>query len=82
MCFVSSQAMNPPKVSTPRFRFNLKLVGSFHQTAMFFNAVADLSRIVNINNLTLGSPRTNGGVTTLSVDCLATTFRFLEEKGK
>ena len=60
----------------------LKLAGSFHQTAMFFNAVADLSRIVNINNLTLGSPRTNGGVTTLSVDCLATTFRFLEEKGK
>lgn len=58
----------------------LKLTGSYHQVAMFCNAVADLSRIVNINNLSLGGAKKAEGVTNLSVDCLVTTFRFIEEK--
>lgn len=56
----------------------LELVGSFHDVALFFQAVGNLSRIVNITNLTIGNPKTAEGQTTLSVNCLATTFRFLE----
>jgi type IV pilus assembly protein PilO len=57
---------------------SLQLVGSYHDVALFFQAVGDLSRIVNISNLTIGNPKNVEGRTLLSVDCLATTFRFLE----
>lgn len=60
----------------------LKLSGSYHQAGMFFSSVAGLPRIVNINNLTMGSGKTAEGATALSVECLATTFRFLEEGEK
>lgn len=56
----------------------LKLSGSFHQVALFFQSVGELSRIVNMGNLTMGNAKTTDGRTTLTVDCLATTFRFIE----
>lgn len=56
----------------------LELVGSYHDVALFFQAVGELSRIVNISNLTMGTPKTEEGRTIISVKCLATTFRFLE----
>lgn len=60
----------------------LKLSGSYHEAGVFFSSVANLPRIVNINNLTMGSAKTEDGRTSLSVDCLATTFRFIEEGQK
>jgi type IV pilus assembly protein PilO len=57
----------------------LKLVGSFHQVAMFYQAVSNLSRIVNIGNLNLAVSSGKGNENLLSVECLATTFRFLED---
>jgi type IV pilus assembly protein PilO len=62
----------------------LKLVGSYHEVAMFSDEVGNLPRIVNLSKLSLGGPKTDGGRTVLSIDCLATTFRFIEgsvEKG-
>lgn len=56
----------------------LQLAGSYHDVALFFQAVGDLSRIVNISSLTIGTPKDVEGKTILSVNCLATTFRFLE----
>ncbi len=59
---------------------SLKLEGSFHQVANFFYAVSTLPRIVNINNVKIG--KKTGGQSSgnmLSVDCMAVTFRFLEE---
>jgi type IV pilus assembly protein PilO len=56
----------------------LRLVGSYHQFALFFQAVGELSRIVNIGNLTMGGAKTVEGRTILTVECLATTYRFLE----
>lgn len=56
----------------------LKMVGSYHEVALFSDAVAKLPRIVNINNLTLASPKDDGGRVLLAVNCLATTFRFIE----
>ncbi len=62
---------------------DLVLMGSFHEAALFFQSVSELSRIVNITNVQLGSPKTADGATNLSINCLAVTFRFIEEtKGK
>ncbi|BCA80199.1 type 4a pilus biogenesis protein PilO [Desulfuromonas sp. AOP6] len=53
----------------------LKLVGSFHQVASFFYEVGQLPRIVNIGNVKLSAGKGN----LLSVDCMATTFRFVDQ---
>lgn len=57
---------------------SLKLQGSFHDLALFFQSVGDLSRIVNIANLRVGGIRVQDGKSNLTVDCQATTFRFLQ----
>jgi len=56
----------------------LKLAGSYHQTAAFFDAVSKMERIVNIQGLTIGGAKDVEGKTTLGVDCNAITFRFVE----
>lgn len=56
----------------------LKLSGTYHQVAMFSDAVANLPRIVNINNLVLDNPKAEMDRAVLSVNCLVTTFRFIE----
>lgn len=58
---------------------NLKLSGSYHQAALFFDAVGRMTRIVNIKNLKMGSAKEDNGRTKLSIDCRAITFRFLEQ---
>jgi type IV pilus assembly protein PilO len=58
----------------------LKLAGSFHQLATFSQAIGDLPRIVNLNNLTMGAPKVVDNMTLLSIDCMAVTYRFVEEK--
>ena len=54
--------------------------GSFHNVAKFFVAVSELPRIVNINNVSVSDIKDVGGRTMMKVNCLATTFRFLEKK--
>jgi len=65
---------------------SLKLTGSYHQAAAFFDAVSRMERIVNIQDLTMGGAKDVKGKTTLRVDCKAITFRFVEnpppKKGK
>jgi type IV pilus assembly protein PilO len=58
---------------------DLKLTGSFHETAVFFDAVSQMQRIVNIQGLKMGSPKNVSGKTQISVDCQAVTYRFVEE---
>ncbi len=57
----------------------LNLSGSYHQTAIFFDAVSKMERIVNIQDLRLGNAKSVDGRTTLAVDCRAITFRFIDE---
>ncbi len=59
---------------------DISVAGSFYNVANFFVAVAKLPRIVNINNVTVSDIKDVGGKTMLKVNCLATTFRFLEKK--
>ncbi|UFS69649.1 type 4a pilus biogenesis protein PilO [Geomonas sp. RF6] len=59
---------------------DISVSGTFYQVADFFVAVGNLPRIVNINNVNFSDFKTVGGRTTLKVNCLATTFRFLDQK--
>jgi len=56
---------------------SLKLNGSYHQVALFFQDVGYLSRIVNIGNVTIKPGNRKGSGNILDVECLATTYRFL-----
>jgi type IV pilus assembly protein PilO len=53
--------------------------GSYYQVANFFAAVGNLPRIVNIGNVAVSDIRHAGGRTTMRINCLATTFRFLDK---
>jgi type IV pilus assembly protein PilO len=61
-----------------RIPVEIELTGQFHQIARFFNKVAGLPRIVNIENVTLDRPnRTDSGVI-LHAKFNAVTFRFAD----
>ena len=59
---------------------DIAVSGTFYNVADFFVAVGKLPRIVNINNVNFSDIKTAGGRTTVKVNCLATTFRFLDKK--
>jgi type IV pilus assembly protein PilO len=54
--------------------------GSFFSVANFFAAVANLPRIVNINNVAFSDIKSVNNRMMTKVTCLATTFRFLDKK--
>ncbi len=56
----------------------LELLGTYHEVAMFFYDVGKMARIVNVNNLQMGNSKMTAGRNLLSIKCLATTFRFVE----
>jgi len=58
---------------------SLTIVGSYHELGQFFASVGNLSRIVNVNDLDLGKPKVSENRTLLTVNFLATTYRFLDE---
>lgn len=58
---------------------DLQLQGSYHEMAQFAEAVGELSRIVNLSNLRMGSPRVSGGEVDLQINAKVTTFRFVDQ---
>jgi len=61
---------------------SVDLVGTYHQIAEFAQAVSNLSRIVNLSNLELSSPKVEGDVAVLRIKCKVTTFRFVDNVDK
>ncbi|MDT8441836.1 MAG: type 4a pilus biogenesis protein PilO, partial [Desulfuromonadales bacterium] len=57
----------------------LALEGSYHDIALFAQAVGELSRIVNISNLDLSGPKIVGDRAILKISCKVTTFRFIDK---
>jgi len=58
----------------------ITVAGSFHSVASFFAAVSCLPRIVNITNVNFADVKTLNKRIVTKVNCLATTFRFLDKK--
>jgi type IV pilus assembly protein PilO len=57
----------------------MSLRGNYHNLALFFDQVARLNRIVNIENIQIS--RSKGkGVNKLSAKCTAVTYKFIDQK--
>jgi len=59
---------------------DISVSGSFHSVANFFSAVSNLPRIVNITNVNFAEVKDVNNRIMIKVNCLATTFRFLDQK--
>lgn len=57
--------------------------GSYHDTAGFFAKVANLSRIINIEDITVGNTKTGSGKKLLlNTSCLVKTYMFVQKKSE
>jgi type IV pilus assembly protein PilO len=57
----------------------MSVSGNFHEIAMFMQEIANMRRIVNVNNIKLGTPVLKNDKVVLSSEFLATTFRFVDQ---
>jgi type IV pilus assembly protein PilO len=55
---------------------NIKVTGSYHDIGAFASDMANLPRIVTLNNMQLSAPQQGG--TVLTLDAVAKTFRYLD----
>ncbi len=61
----------------------LVFLGSYHNTGMFFDRISKMPRIINVENFKMSPNEKSGDQTLLKAQCVATTFRFVEEsRGK
>ena len=56
----------------------IKVTGRFHDIGSFASDIANLSRIVTLNNITIAPGSTKGTEGTLVMDATAKTFRYLD----
>ncbi len=56
----------------------VKVTGTYHDIGLFAADIANLSRIVTLNNLTLTPVANREGV--LTMDCITKTFRYLDQE--
>ncbi len=59
-----------------RIPIQMQVTGSYNEIAVFLDSVSKLKRIVNVNNISLGSPKMEADKAILKASYLATTFRF------
>ncbi len=58
----------------------LNLDGTYHNLGMFFDRVSKFSRIININSIQIRAKQAPTESSTITADCVATTFVLLEQK--
>jgi type IV pilus assembly protein PilO len=58
----------------------IEVEGSFHEVAMFFDRLANMNRIVYVQDIEMTSPVERGGKVSLRVAGKAVTFRFLSDE--
>ena len=58
-----------------RVPMKVQLTGRYHQVAKFFHGVSQLDRVINMENISLTDPKTDGEDIVVKVDALATAFR-------
>ena len=65
-----------------RIPIRMTVSGNYHEIAMFLQEVANMRRIVNVNNIKMTTGTAKGEKVILNGDFLATTFRFLDQGAK
>lgn len=63
-----------------RVPIQMVVTGNFHEIVTFFDSLAHLRRIVNVNNISLDAPKETGGKVVLNGKFLVTTFMFVQPK--
>jgi type IV pilus assembly protein PilO len=63
-----------------RVPINMTVTWNFHEIVTFFDSLARLRRIVNVNGIVLDTPKDAGGKVTLNGKFLVTTFMFVQPK--
>ena len=58
----------------------MRVSGSYHEIAVFFDSVGKLKRIVNVGDIRFGRPTLHNEKMVLEADFNATTFRFLSKE--
>jgi len=58
---------------------SIKVAGNYHNVGFFFDKVSRLSRIVNIKDIVMATPK---GGDLLNTSCTAVTYRFVETEEK
>ena len=66
-----------PQTFYAKVPMKLQMTGHFHQVAKFIYEVGKQDRIINIENLELSDPKSEGEDIVLKATCLATTFHLL-----
>lgn len=62
-----------------RIPIKMNVSGNFHEIAMFLQEIANMRRIVNVNNIRLGDAKLLNEKVVLRSDFQATAFRFVEQ---
>jgi type IV pilus assembly protein PilO len=57
----------------------MSVTGNYNEVALFLQEVANMRRIVNVNNIRLGTPQVRAEKVVLNADFIATAFRFLDQ---
>jgi type IV pilus assembly protein PilO len=65
-----------------RIPVKMSVSGNYHEIAMFLQEVANMRRIVNVNNIKLDGAKLKNEKVVLNSTFLATTFRFVEQKAQ
>ncbi len=68
-----------PATFFARIPIKMMVTGNYHEIAMFLQEVANMRRIVNVNNIKLSNGVVKNEKVVLSSEFLATTFRFLDK---
>lgn len=63
-----------------RIPIKMTVSGNYHEIAMFLQEMANMRRIVNVNNIKLDGAALKNEKVVLQSSFLATTFRFIETK--
>jgi type IV pilus assembly protein PilO len=58
-----------------RVPMRISLTGRYHQVAKFFHGVGQLDRVINMENISLTTPKADSSDVVVKVDALATAFR-------
>ncbi|HXX30693.1 MAG TPA: type 4a pilus biogenesis protein PilO [Myxococcaceae bacterium] len=62
-----------------RIPIRMSVTGNYNEVALFLQEVANMRRIVNVNNLRLSTPQVRAEKVVLTADFIATAFRFLDQ---
>ena len=57
----------------------LKVKGTYHELASFFDEIAHLNRVVNVQDFTMDKPKMSDEGMLLDTTVVVTSFRFLDE---